>query len=140
MCLDLTSKSRLCIATKDITVYKHVIQIEPNKFVTTYRKQSGKIGKLYRSRMIMGTDTVEKAIHSYTNKRYAVLDIQDEYCRSRRDVCMVLMKCIIPKGAKYIKGKYFIYPTAIASNKLKYVEVLATYNYDYTKSKVTKLP
>ena len=72
------------------------------------------IGETYKSKLVVEDANVENGLHSF----HTVLATKSDYF-----VNDVIVKCIIPKGSKYYKGKYGNY-VSYASNTLKYVEII----------------
>ena len=132
MCLIIESKE--LIAEEDITVWKYLIKRNEG-YVTPYQRAKIKIGKIYKSsiekkeRMGVGEDgwmrgwveIINKALHSFLNKEDAKEHYLDIW--GGRGEWSVIVKCKIPKGATYYKGT-FDDLESIASNKLKYVEIV----------------
>lgn len=83
-------------------------------FVTPYKKAIVQIGKLYNSKLIRIHDSnvVNIDIHSFANYEDAI-----------NDGSGFIIKCVIPKGAKYYEG-LFGEDLSYASNKIKYVEII----------------
>lgn len=103
MCL-YTSQTKSLIAKKDITCYKVVYLHEASKeFRSEFQFFEYKIGRTYRLRTGVKQWTpndagyVYSGFHSFTTLKNVL-----EYGGK----CMVLLKCVIPKGARYYVGGF----------------------------------
>lgn len=103
MCL-YTSQTKSLIAKKDITCYKVVYPYEADRqFRSEFRFFEYKIGRTYRLRMGVRQwlpndgGYLYSGFHSFTTLKNA-LEHGDKY--------MVLLKCVIPKGARYYTGEF----------------------------------
>jgi len=143
MCLTLTENSKLKVAEEDIVCYKVVLRqysgVYRSEFYA-YLYETGVLNKhpfgditittlpritTYRSanfnqQVIAGYEqVVERGFHSFTCKKdaykYAGCVINRMFHGISKDV--VVVKCIIPKGANYIEGTYSEYPNYV-SNKI----------------------
>lgn len=125
MCLELSCHYSGCeeTAEEDICCYKHLIDNTdghrvsyPRSLLTSYRKQPVEIGRTYESEFSYGCDgrSVEMALHSFTTPEDAEADAYS---------FMRIVKCLIPKGSRYYRGKFY-YHECLASNKLQYLEIL----------------
>lgn len=123
MCLENLSEVKK--AEKDICCYK-VIEDHRNltksqyqgKLITIYRCFEIEIGKTYTSRFSYNSDgDVEKGLHSYCSYEQAV-----DYANKWGWDATRIVKCVIPKGSKYYRGK-FNSRSSYASTRLKYVEI-----------------
>lgn len=123
MCLTLTENSKLKVAEENIICYKVAIKdIERDCFMTPFRGMIYKLGKLYSTlmgypRKIGSIKIINEGFHSFTCK-------EDAWKCAKYDVTtfegannMVVVKCIIPKGAVYIEGMFVAYPNYV-SNKI----------------------
>lgn len=103
MCL-YTSQKKSLIAKKDITCYKVVYLHEYEAlFRSEFRFFEYRIGHTYRLRMGVrqwvpnDAGYLYSGFHSFTTLKNAL-----EYGGK----CMVLLKCVIPKGARYYVGGF----------------------------------
>lgn len=125
MCLDIKFDARECIATKDITCYKLVETTGWGRspYKTFYMSKRIKLGVMYRSSIEIKRRPfnieIHRALHSFRTKT----DLFDRYPKSTRFRNVHVMKCIIPKGAKYYMGT-FNGCRAYASNRLRYDEIV----------------
>ena len=125
MCLGLQDKNgKPLIATKDICCYKwvephYVSDIDELIYQTPYRYAVVRIGSTYTSIFSFSNDgwSIEKGLHSFTNKRSL-----EVFMRSRK-LSGSIVRCCIPKGSKYYKGRYSKY-NGLASDMLTYVEII----------------
>ena len=125
MCLKLKRGAKKKVAKEDIVVYKHLMDLMDGRYATPYQHDPVEIPSTVKSRVLERLDNeIYEGIHSFADYESAYSDMEDEwhnYSEPKRS----LVKCIIPKGTKYYKGKFEGMP-AYASKKLKYVEVLKT--------------
>lgn len=130
MCLELPKDQRYSepqIATKDIVVYKIVIDnrekqlaFYPKGLVTPYQYKTINIGSKYRSTFTFDyRGDIEKGLHSFANLKTAKNSIKGSYHR-------LICKCVIPKGSKYYKGKFFYgrMVGSYASSRLNYIGII----------------
>jgi hypothetical protein len=120
MCLVVKKNAKIQKAKKDITVYKLVLEDnEKNNFQTPFQKQAVKIGETYETdgvferikpgelvRLCNGMEDDEVYInsglfHSFLDKEEAI-KVYSMYKYLGHQP--VLVKCTIPKGAKYLTG------------------------------------
>ena len=126
MCLNIKKNQKPRIAKRDITVYKTVDHDEDDTFRTVWYDAIVKIGEEYTSKLILQNDNISEivteALHSFSNLEEATADAEDD--------ALVLIKCIIPKGSIYYKGRDCFNNQSYASNKLKYAKIIKDYpNY-----------
>jgi len=81
-------------------------------YVTPYQREVVEIGKTYISDLDTETNNIEIGLHSFVH--FNNLPARNEN---------VFVKCIIPKGSQYYKGK-FDFDDSYASDKLTYVEII----------------
>lgn len=100
MCLVTNNPEQ--IAKEDITCYK-VVFLEGNKLLSFYYGFEYILNNLYKTVISYTRDLIEKdyicierAFHSYTSLNHAMKFLQ---VRAIYDIAVV--KCIIPKGAKF---------------------------------------
>jgi len=138
MCLR-TQQKRVKTAKADIIVYKHVINNcfsnsidygdhKPKRlytsvnsdYITSYQKTPVEIGKTYKSKLDKPDDhgDIHMDLHSFAD----LADAKKE-ARNWREV---LVKCVIPKGARYYLGDFEEY-SSYASNQLQYIEIIRDY-------------
>lgn len=118
MCLVIKKNAKLQKAKEDITVYKLVLHMD-KKFLTPFQREEVELGKTYTTDGVylpvnperderlcndMADDEVyveAGLLHSFLDKDEA-MKVYQMYCdiKSRP----VLVKCTIPKGAKYLTG------------------------------------
>jgi hypothetical protein len=130
MCLSKISEKK--IATKNIVCYKVVrIYQKSNYMYTYYQEAIAELGETYFSNIIIEDDnglTVEKGLHSFTDLSYAMKFIKirpDNYNYTK----LLIIKCVIPKGAEYYEGKFIDHlygyiSNSYASTELKYIKVV----------------
>lgn len=124
MCLYITDRE-IQIAKKDIICYKILIK-ERKKWIyrifhkSTYRApfyihhtyQLKELNDLGRSLIVYTDCEVHSGFHSF-------VDIQDAKCKldewSETQRGWTIVKCIIPKGAEFVKGTIYKSPTSPAS-------------------------
>lgn len=134
MCLDCKKKPRAQVAKRDITVWKHLIEVQTDKFVTSYKECPVAVDNatVYESEIDLyklpaGDEwRVEKALHSYSH----IGPARNEARRYGE----ALVECVIPAGAVYYVGTFYTAYLSktrkyrsIASDKLKYVRVIQNY-------------
>lgn len=112
MCLETEWKNPR-MAKSDIVVWKHLEKWE-GTFYTTYYNMEIELGKIYKSKLDQSDEWggVEIGLHSFKLKKEAVEDGQEEDAD-------VVVKCIIPKGAKYYKGTFGNFESYV-SNSIMY--------------------
>lgn len=113
MCLENASKAK--IAKKDIVCYKFLRKGDLGYF-TPFFKRTVEIGKEYKSDIHYNGFSVDMGLHSY--RRKSGTDTLNTIYKDG-----VVVKCVIPKGAIYHKGR-FSGERCYASNTLKYVEIV----------------
>ena len=124
MCLYITTLTKKEIASKDITCYKVVLPHPHIKeaYITPYMSMGVGIGAEFKSNIVIEelheiTMTIEKALHSFVNLEDAILEYRNWVAYDAS-----VIKCIIPKGSTYYKGRYEIENDSYASDCIKYVE------------------
>ena len=121
MCLYLKQNSQLYTASIDITVYKFLTNTGAG-LVSPYYNYPVKIGETYTSDLIKVYSNSDGfccnvGIHSYKKK----VDAEKmSYINNRFQ--NIIVKCIIPKGARYFKGLH-VGEVSYASDTLTYVEI-----------------
>ena len=132
MCLTIKKGQESKIATEDIVCYKSVRQIRIERqikgvYFTQYQFAKVELGNTYTSdlvvqRHLIEEDNVDIGLHTFVN-------YNDAYRNARMHTSIFhgtsVIKCIIPKGAKYYFGT-FGFIDSYASDVLTYVEVLDT--------------
>lgn len=130
MCLYIEENQQPEIAIEDITCYKVILEnfdrycINTNKLYTYYQKAKIIIGGTYKSKFTINSlGEIERGLHSFTT-----LEIAEKFISVRLLICKShIVKCIIPKGSKYYLGRFYVDNDSYASNRLKYVEIVETY-------------
>lgn len=144
MCLTLTEKSEIKVAEEDIVCYKVVRRLCSGVYRSEYYGYLYETGILDKSAFgdtitittrprittyqsinyldigveISGHErVVERGFHSFTCKEDAYKYVKIAASRVLGEITMVVVKCIIPKGANYIEGTYEEYPNYV-SNKI----------------------
>lgn len=124
MCLHIEENQKAEIATEDIICYKAITEKFDNDLYTFYQQAKIKIGKTYRSKFTIDfLGEIEKGLHSLTTLEIAKEFIINKFLIHKAHI----VKCIIPKGSKYYLGHFYVDNDSYASNKLKYVEIVETY-------------
>lgn len=137
MCLTLKDYRKYTAKT-DIICYKHV-KVKKLKtrsvLYTSYRNSRVKIGSTYESEFSFNINgEIAKALHSFKNINDCISDARVEinhyinHTTTKSDFFIV--KCTIPAGSSYYRGKFCDMPS-YASNKLTYVEVVETIEYQH---------
>ena len=106
MCLVTNNPEQ--IAKEDITCYK-VVFLEDNKLLSLYYGFEYILNNLYTTEISYTHDLIEKdyicierAFHSYTSLDHAM-----KFWHARAIYGAIIVKCIIPKGAKFYQdGKW----------------------------------
>lgn len=102
-------------STFSILVNGNEILSNENKvLVTPYQCFVVEIGKTYKSNLENIFDEVKIGIHSFVTVKGAIED----------DIDSIIVKCIIPKGSKYYLGDFNGIKDSIASDTLKYIEII----------------
>jgi hypothetical protein len=130
MCLTLNEKSEIKTAKEDIVCYKVArkdIDWRSRKdvdwcFVSPFRGMIYKFGELYSTsighpRKIGSIKIINEGFHSFTCKEDAYKCNAEFEAKTFCSTNMVVVKCIIPKGATYIEGMFVEYPNYV-SNKI----------------------
>jgi len=119
MCLNLKFFALPRKAKEDIEVYKILMRMHEDYYVTPYRGEPIKIGETYTSYLKPYLSGFKKkldvGIHSFTKKEDVTLFFNYNTVR---------VKCIIPKGAWYYKGIFNYNGVSFenyASDTLKYI-------------------
>ena len=124
MCLTIKKGQRFLIAKTDIVCYKILINRKKG-LKTFFRHEPIKLGNVYYSNISRritkySESIIEKAIHSFVDyievKKFYNYQIKFSMAENLK-----IIKCIIPKGSKYIKGEFDIYE-GYASDCLTYLE------------------
>ena len=131
MCLTVRKNAHFKIAKKDIVVYK-VIEKVPFGLRTPFQLSPIAIGETYRESGINVTfREVNTGLHSFCRLRSAKKLCEKMILQNKSlwhvDKCeYMVVKCIIPKGSMYIKGRvngeYF--EKGYVSDALTYVKVI----------------
>ena len=118
MCLtNLTTKKPL-IAEKDIICWKVVI-IENEEILSSYKNFKYTFNELFEEELMKKSNgDISKGFHSFKTKK----DAKWESTLWGDDSNEVVVKCIIPKGAKYYEG-LFGKDKAYASNSIKLIKL-----------------
>lgn len=136
MCLYLKNDKKI-VAKSDITCYK-VVKDWDDMLVTYFQCSQIEIGKTYDSYLKLemcfdrgGYDfEVNYGIHSFTNLR-EVKKFVNLKSQRRKQIKIVVVKCVIPKGSSYYRGIFssnrYDYKS-IASNSIKYCEEIMRVN------------
>lgn len=121
MCLQIKSTQRRdkegfpipTTAKKDIICYKWLERTNNKKLYSPYYgKHPLKIGQRMKAKLGISTHAVNEGIHAYYSKKADLINC-----------CLdsVIVECIIPKGAQYIKGKY----SEIVATEMKLKRIIA---------------
>jgi hypothetical protein len=94
-----------------IKVGNKLLFLTTHIFETIYQGVPIVLGETYTSRIYVETSTINIAIHSYVNRKDAII--------SETEGNRVIVKCIIPKGSRYHEGNFRSYPS-IASDTIIY--------------------
>lgn len=118
MCLHITPSNKVKVAKKDIIVYKHVIKTCKSWFASPYQYERYELGtvnevpsfgagfysktgkyltKSFVAKIPKGTKFINEGLHAYTSltkPRSYRFQWTNEF----------LLKCIIPKGTRYIQS------------------------------------
>ena len=129
MCLKVTEKSKKRKATKDIVCYK-IVKLVDDVILTPYWDAEVVIGNTYTSDIVHDEihNLVYQALHSFATINGAKLERQ---WQNNFHYFTAIVKCTIPKGARYIKG---LYDTTISNGEYKsnmveaYASDTITYN------------
>ena len=124
MCLDLGFFGYKRKAIWNKTVYKIIVKYSDcsdiNYYETLFRGCQVNLNETYSSGLDKRwCDKVREGLHTFTTKRQAIEFFKNSYIPNSGNKIYVLVKCIIPKGASYYKGKFEGY-SSIASDKLYY--------------------
>ena len=119
MCL-ITKQKLSNIAKEDVICYKIITtDIENGNYVSFYfSEMKWELNKVYCSILDRRRDNVLEGFHSYANYQDALKILEQDM-----PLGCILVKCIIPKGAHYYKGKQQD-SDGYASNQIKMTEIL----------------
>ena len=125
MCLDVINNAEIKTAKEDIVCWKFGKKewgFFRNFFVSPYYRFKYRVGKVYkmegkleaRETVISGDYIVNEGFHSFLGRKTASAFsfIWDRY----------VAKCVIPKGTRYIEGKFLDTP-AYASEQIKVIKI-----------------
>lgn len=121
MCLHTNWKNPR-ITKRDIIVWKKFHNTYEHKFTSVCWRMMWKINKLYKVNMAklrrgMADFIITEGFHSFVSTKEASMDGLNHD---------VIVKCIIPKGSLYYKGRRTItqeYGTQIVSNQLRILPI-----------------
>lgn len=131
MCLKIRKNAKVKTAEKDIVCYKVVEKRAKYGYVTPFFNMPISIGEEYGDVSLEKKDNiyeivVEEGYHSLKTFEDAA-DYTAMLMLVHR-VCFTIIKCVIPKGAKYYNGWTPIFGCKLynsyASDKIRYVEVV----------------
>lgn len=131
MCLVITKFNKLKVAQEDIKCYKILYKsiIHPDLLAAQFQNFNYELGKTYSTNMSVSYDCsayglsffrytfyklfnnfldvkgVNQGFHSYVKLKNAI----NERNANLNYKSLIIVECIIPKGAKYYKGKYLCY-------------------------------
>lgn len=119
MCL-ITKQKLSNIAKEDVICYKIITtDIESGNYVSYYySEKKWELNKVYCSSLGRYRDNVLEGFHSYANYQDALKILEQDM-----PLGCILVKCIIPKGANYYKGKQQD-NDGYASNQIKMTEII----------------
>ena len=127
MCLEIKKSSVAIIAEEDIECYKILKRHSGTVlewFATWYMNTPVELNKTYYSEMCIEScgwdgcsDLITKGLHSYANLDDCIADNLNDF-ESRT---WLIVKCYIPKGSEYYKGKFVAY-SSYASNSIRYTD------------------
>lgn len=146
MCLIITKFNKLKVAQEDIKCYKILFKsfAVPDLLVAQYQDFGYRLGEIYHTNMSVSYDCstyglsffrcmfydlfnsfldvkgINQGFHSYVKLKNA---IKERNSNAPFKENMVICECIIPKGAKYYKGKYLCYD-GYASDSIKVNKIL----------------
>lgn len=127
MCLEIFSNAIEQIAKQDIVCYKLVEQRPYCRYLKTYYQDTSvELGKTYTSTLKRPSDTrIEKGLHSFSRMGgiYAIYGVTH---LGRKGTIVHIVRCVIPKGAKYYVGS-FCGEKSYASSMVTYIEIVHTY-------------
>lgn len=137
MCLIITKFNKLEVAQEDIKCYKILFNFSRfNILAAPYRDFNYKLGETYHTDISVSYDYCTSGLSLFTQMFYdffnSFLDVKGvnqgfhsfvklkNAIRERNsDIdykSLVVCECIIPKGAKYYKGKYLHYDGYVSDN------------------------
>lgn len=119
MCL-ITKQKLSNIAKEDVICYKIITtNIESGNYVSYYYSEmKWELNKVYCSSLGRCRDYVREGFHSYAHYQDALKILEQDM-----PLGCILVKCIIPKGANYYKGKQQD-SDGYASSQIKMTEIL----------------
>ena len=130
MCLYIKLFSKKKTAKEDIICYKYVLSPPcygnykpPSDFKTPFRDAVVKEGETYKSKLSRIWNVVGEGLHTFKKPIPTGL-MWEIFMYTCED--FYLATCIIPKGAKYYKGKSdkdIFFTEGYASSELKYVKI-----------------
>ena len=120
MCL-ITKQKQPEIAKEDVVCYK-IIKLNPNnrKYESYfYSEMKWKLNQLYSTTLDKSGKYVLEGFHSYAHYQDAL-----EILEKEMPLGCILVKCVIPKGAYYYKGKHNDDKEGYTSNKITMTEFI----------------
>lgn len=128
MCLTIKKNQGILTAKKDIICYKLVEDgFDSGSLTTPYHYYPIVLGETYTSNIVREHNSINEGIHSYVKLGYAL-----RYLRAWR-ATMHIIKCIIPKGSRYIRGTFDHDDEAIASDTIVYTKEILVTCHSYEK-------
>jgi hypothetical protein len=129
MCLNIKWYSIPRIALTDITCYKYVDRDDQllDVFRTPHQAALVRLGETYTSEIRRNKNEVKEALHSFAKLKITIAYLNKYRPTSYKRGDVIIVRCIIPRGSWYYKGKWGNYkssPKRYASNRLKYVEIV----------------
>lgn len=130
MCLDTNQNQIPLIAEEDITVYKLLRNNGDGRLLSMYRYMHYQIGEEYTSELKYFTNEypvedaiayVEEGLHSYSSTAIELVQFFAQNSDYNGDI--IVVECVVPKGAKYYVGTFGGYDS-IASDRLRTIRIL----------------
>lgn len=130
MCLELRMFARVRIAKKDIEVFKVMKKtVEPYIFLSPYMRAQCSLGPtpivdVQKEKDYRGDRVVKSGWHSFGSEVEAKREAEDwEFGAAHRYGTHMVLRCLIPKGARYYKGTWNG-QVSYASSQIVFVEVI----------------
>ena len=130
MCLKIRKNAKVKTAKKDIVCYKVVEKRAKYGYVTPFFNMPVSIGEEYGDVSLEKKDNIDGIVVEEGYHSLKTFEDAADYTAMlmfARHVCFTIIKCVIPKGAKYYDGMttmVFKLYNGYVSDKIRFTEVV----------------